>query len=176
MQVLAWNFHVGLTTVHKIIHETCQAIWNTLSPTYLKSPSTTEEWLTIATGFNGRWNFPHCLGAIDGKHVNIQAPARSGSLYFNYTKRFSIVLLASCDSKYRFTSVDIGAYGSQSDGGVLKNSIFGQRLEAGDMNIPEAQNLPKSSVTLPYFLVADEVFPLNETISWKKPHKTSKDF
>lgn len=42
------SFHVGLTTIHKIVHETSQALWTTLSPMYLQSPSTEDEWLAIA--------------------------------------------------------------------------------------------------------------------------------
>jgi len=44
----------------------------------------------IALDFEYLWKFPHCLGAIDGKHVLLQVPANSGSLYFNYKKTFSL--------------------------------------------------------------------------------------
>jgi len=31
-----------------------------------------ENWKSIAEEFKARWNFPHCIGAIDGKHVVIK--------------------------------------------------------------------------------------------------------
>ncbi len=30
------------------------------------------------------WNFPLCCGTVDGKHIVIQQPAKSGSLFYNY--------------------------------------------------------------------------------------------
>nr|CAH7752847.1 unnamed protein product [Callosobruchus chinensis] len=57
-----------------------------------------------------------------------------------------VVLLATCDYKYKFTFVDIGAYGSQSDGGVFGNSVFGQRLENNTMNTPPEQVIPGTNI------------------------------
>jgi hypothetical protein len=48
-----------------------------------------ESWRVIELGFL-KWNFPNCIGAIDGKHVMIQAPGCGGFLYFNYKKYFPL--------------------------------------------------------------------------------------
>ena len=74
-----------------------------------------EDWVKIEHHFSTRWNFPNCLGALDGKHVVIMAPNKSGSLFFNYKGTFSIVLLALVDADYKFTCVDIGSYESSCD-------------------------------------------------------------
>lgn len=58
------------------------------------------------------------IGAVDGKHMSIQAPYHGRSDFFNYKKHHSIVLMASCDAFYRFTVVDIGAPGSNHDSSV----------------------------------------------------------
>jgi len=80
----------------------CEAIWNALHPTYL-SEMNREEWTKVAKQFYSKWQFPNCIGALDGKHIKIRCPPQSGSFYFNYKQYFSIVLLASCDAQYKFT-------------------------------------------------------------------------
>jgi hypothetical protein len=35
-------------------------------------PSSEEQWKAIADESDRRWNFPHCIGALYGKHVVIQ--------------------------------------------------------------------------------------------------------
>lgn len=164
MQSIAWTYHIGHSTVHYIIIEVAKAIWNVLSETYLKAPSTELEWINIAADFERLWNFPNCIGSLDGKHIHIQAPAKSGSLYFNYKKTFSIVLLACCDANYFFTLIDIGAYGSESDGGIFRNSVFGNMLEENLLNVPPPRRLPNSDIVQPFVIVADEAFPLKSFI------------
>ncbi|XP_025073544.1 uncharacterized protein LOC112552470 [Pogonomyrmex barbatus] len=67
------------------------------------------DWQQVAQGFLNQWNFPS-LGAVGGKHIRIQAPPRTGSLYYNYKTFLSIVLMAACDANYKFTWIDVGNY------------------------------------------------------------------
>jgi len=98
-------------------------------PLFLKAPSTVEEWKNVASEFWELWQFPNCIGASDGKHIQITAPQASGSEFFNYKKTFSIILLAVWDASYNFTIiVDIGAEGSQNDGGVFASAELGLQL------------------------------------------------
>lgn len=60
--------------------------------------------------------------------------------------------------------VDIGAYGSQSDSGIFKNSVSGDRLDKGTMNVPSSKELRQSNTKMPNFFVADEAFPLKQYI------------
>ena len=55
----------------------------------------------VAKEFDEKWQYPRGLGAIDGKHVQIQAPGNSGSLFRNYKGTFSLVLLAVSDADYK---------------------------------------------------------------------------
>ncbi|KAL3260396.1 hypothetical protein MRX96_016521 [Rhipicephalus microplus] len=73
---------------------------------------------------------------------------------------YSIVLLAVVDSDYKFVIVDVGAYGKQSDGGVLEQSKFGCRLENGKLHIPRDLEPPNTSHPAPCVFVADEGFQL----------------
>lgn len=74
--------------------------------------------------YEERWNFPHCLGATDGKHIAIVPPANSGSYFYNYIGQHSVVLMAIVNAKYQFMYIDIGMKGRISDLGVLKTLHF----------------------------------------------------
>lgn len=134
-----------------------------LAPNYLRPP-TRDEWINICHGYWQDWNFPNCVGSIDGKHIQIQAPPNSGSLYYNYKKFFSIVLMAACDHKYRFTLVDVGAYGSNNDAGVFSRCEFGKALQNKELDLPQGTtNLPGSK-PVPCFFVGDDAFQLSKNM------------
>lgn len=60
------------------------------------------EWKLIVDNYNKRWNFPHCIGALDEKHVVIQKSENIVSEFHNYKGTDSIVLMAIADANYCF--------------------------------------------------------------------------
>lgn len=149
--------------MRSIVNETCRAIWTALVDEFMSIPNE-DDWRNKEKEFHEKWNFPNCVGAIDGKHVVLQAPPSSGSLYFNYKNSHSIVLMAMVDASYKFVFVDIGAYGRNSDSGVLSHSQFGQALLNNELRIPEPKILPGSDVLVPHVVVADGAFPLRSNL------------
>uniref|UniRef100_A0A182PX44 DDE Tnp4 domain-containing protein n=1 Tax=Anopheles epiroticus TaxID=199890 RepID=A0A182PX44_9DIPT len=126
-------------------------------------PSTQDEWLEISKKFEERWKFPHAIGAIDGKHVNIVCPQNSGSDYFNYKNFYSIVLMVVVDADYNFLYADVGGKGGISDGGIFKNTRLYQRMENRQLNLPPPEPLQVPYQTeVPYFLLGDKAFAFTE--------------
>uniref|UniRef100_A0A8D8TCT4 DDE Tnp4 domain-containing protein n=1 Tax=Cacopsylla melanoneura TaxID=428564 RepID=A0A8D8TCT4_9HEMI len=97
-------------------------------------------------------------------------PSRNtGSYYYNYKGKHSMVLLAIVDANYRFLLVDFGTNGRVSDGGVLQNTRFYEKLEETSLRIPEPDNVTEKFNNVPYVFVADDAFPLSNEIL--KPYR-----
>lgn len=156
---LHYLYYVGRSTIPKIIADTTEAIWNVLMPLVLPVPSA-DTWTRISKEFEDKWDFPNCVGAIDGKHVTVQCFKKSGSKFFNYKGRFSTVIMAVCDANLKFTYVSIGSAGRESDGGIFQSTDFGYLLESGDLPLPKPSVLPYSNTEVPKVFVADGAFPL----------------
>lgn len=111
--------------------------------------------------------FPNCVGSIDGKHVTIKSPPNSGSNYFCYLKKFSIVLLAVVGPDYKF----IG-YGKNSDGGILEESLIVQKLSNNLLNIPSPKPLLERTIPTPHVLIGDEAFALKTYLMRPFPRRS----
>lgn len=135
---------------------------------FFQTPTTEAEWREVAMGFETKWQFPNCLGAIDGKHIYIQPPANSGSTYHNYKSRFSVVLMAVVDADYKFIYANVGVQGRVSDGGIFGQSDLRAAMDRHLLNVPPPEPLPGSNISSPYAFVGDEAFPLR--IDLMKPY------
>ncbi|XP_055917408.1 uncharacterized protein LOC129949784 [Eupeodes corollae] len=170
---LKFSTLIAPQTIGKIVIETCEAIIHVLKDN-IKLPMNEMQWKKEAKQFKELWNFPHCIGSIDGKHINITKPPGSGSYYFNYKKNFSIILMAIVNANYEFLMVDVGVNGRASDAGVFKQTKFYEKLESKSLGIPESEILSESCGKIPFVLVADDAFPLTENIMKPYNHNTLK--
>ncbi|XP_023240761.1 protein ANTAGONIST OF LIKE HETEROCHROMATIN PROTEIN 1-like [Centruroides sculpturatus] len=160
---LSWEFRIGERTISYIVTETCAALYETLKYTF-QVPTSKEHWMAIAKHFQDRWNVPHCLGAIDGKHIVMRKPINSGSHYHNYKGTESIVLLAVVDANYTFRYVDVGTQGRISDGGVWNKCNLKELIDVNALDIPPAHPLPGQDIVTPYVFLADDAFGLKPYI------------
>ena len=170
-QDLMYGFRVSVPSISKIVPEVCKALYDVLKDEYLQQPKTKEHWKQIAQEFQSKWQFPHAVGAIDGKHINLRAPPNSASVYFNYKKQFSIVLLAIADANAKIISFDLGTPGGQSDGGIFKDSYLRELCKSNFF--PKAAKLGERVDPLPYFLLGDEAFALDQNLMKPFPHRTT---
>ncbi|KAB0800839.1 hypothetical protein PPYR_06578 [Photinus pyralis] len=160
MKDLHIDYRIGLSSISNIIREVCASLWSRLKSACF--PPLTKEFLAkSAEEFEARANFPNCVAAIDGKHIRMIKPAKSGSMNFNYKHYFSVLLLAACDSQYKFLYINVGAPGKSSDSTIFKNSKLYSQLKSGQIKMPPPRTISESRpTTVPYFLIGDEGFGL----------------
>ncbi|CAB4024636.1 Hypothetical predicted protein [Paramuricea clavata] len=74
--------------------------------------------------------------------------------------------MALVDHEYRFICIDVGSYGSNSDGGIFAKSELGKALDNNQLHIPPDKHLPGALHlgNMPHVIVGDEAFPLKRHI------------
>ncbi|XP_071056177.1 putative nuclease HARBI1 isoform X2 [Onthophagus taurus] len=169
---LKFSCAISAQTLGRIVPETCTAIFDVLRDDFLKFPCNASDWMNIAEDFKTYWQVENCVGAIDGRHIDIRQPPGSGSYFFNYKGFYSIVLLAVVNANYEFIYVNCGTNGRVSDGGVLMETDFGELLENKKLNLPSPTNFPDNrDICLPFTFLGDEAFPLKENLMKPYPNK-----
>ncbi|KAE9522886.1 hypothetical protein AGLY_016697 [Aphis glycines] len=140
---LSYLFRISTNTICGIVPEVCQPLSDVLQAKgFLKVGFTFYGGLDydyvfgLRIGFMEKWNFPRCIGAVDGKHDMIQAPPNSGSEFYNYKGFHSIVLLAVVDFDYKFILVDIGCNGRHNDSSIFLRSEIAPYMEKQLLNMP----------------------------------------
>ncbi|XP_023233620.1 protein ALP1-like [Centruroides sculpturatus] len=149
-------FGVDKTSVFKTLHEFCNLLIEKVD-SKIMFPGTTKELLKKAEEFENLWQFLQCIGAIDGTHIKVSPPKEHAVDYYNYKSFYSVVLLAICDAKYKFTYVNVGAPGRNNDS-VFQNSGIYQIFNVFTLY----SELRKSynGVNVPLLLLGDSAFPL----------------
>lgn len=61
--------------------------------------------------------------------------------------------MAACDHNYKFTLINVGAYGSQNDAGEFTKSKFGKLLKEQRLNLPKRVKLPRRKESTSFFLL-----------------------
>ena len=140
-----------------------------------KYPTTPDEWKELEREFRIRWNVPHALGVLDGKHVALKKPNNTGALYHNYKGFFSIVMLALVDGQYKFRWLDAGTAGSCSDAQIFNASQLKRRIEDGRIGFPDPAPITQGGRDVPYFILADPEDLAHETLWQKDVNKRGKD-
>ena len=148
---LRYAFRISVASISEFVPDVCRAIYEVLEKDYMNLPTSQSQWLQLANEFESKWLFPHAVGAIDRKHINVKAPPNTGSEFFNYKKHFSFVLLAIPDVNAQFIAYDLGSAGSHSDGGIFKHGCLGKICKSE--HFPLTAKIAQSAFPcIPYFL------------------------
>lgn len=153
--------NISRAALSGILPTTCRAIVKALRD-QIQLPRDPKQWQSIARNFHHKCGFFPAVGAIDGKHVRIEKPPKSESLFYNYKGFFSIHLFAVVDADYQFLYCNIGANGSQADASVMRKTIFHRDKVQGKLKLPPNEFV--AGLELQYAFLADRGFALEEHI------------
>lgn len=112
----------------------------------------------MARDFDLKWQFPHCLGAVEAMQIQGKAPA---------------AMLAVVDANYKFLCASVGTERCESDAGLFAQSDLCRVMDRGLLNFPPPEPLPNTDVEMPYVLAGgDGGFPLRSDLM--KPYPGSQ--
>ena len=153
------SFGLARSTVSIAIRRVCNAISNHLGPQYIKLLKTVSEVEEKTKNFLKQFNFPQCLGAVDGTHINIKQPGSNATDYVNRKSHFSINVQACCDYSCRFMDVVVKWPGSVHDARIFVNSTLNRMLRSGE--IPRCpKRIVDNEDPIQVFILGDPAYPL----------------
>ena len=167
LRTVANLFGLGKSTTGELLHEFCSTIVDVFFHRLVKFPSSDQEIVDTIHDFLVRYDYPMCIGSVDGTHISVKAPVESQVDYFNYKKFHSIVMLASVNCSLQFTYVNVGAPGRCNDSSVYSGSNLAEVIQHP---IYSKHFTVINGVKVQAHLIADSAFALNTTLM--KPYAT----
>ena len=158
-RTLSHLFGVGRSSVCEIVQNTCRAIVSVLMDVYISFPmgNALNE---VVNGFEEKWGYPQCAGAIDGSHIPISAPASSHTDYYNRKGYYSMVIQAVIDHQYIFRDICVGWAGSVHDARIFVNSLIYKRISEDNI-LAEAGCRTILGKQIPVSIIGDSAYPLD---------------
>ena len=95
LRTVANLFGLGKSTTGELLHEFFSTIIDVFFHCLVKFPSSDQKIVDTIRDFLVRYDYPMCIGSVDGAYISVKAPVESQVDYFNYKKFHSIVMLAS---------------------------------------------------------------------------------
>ena len=116
--------------------------------------------VNVVNGFEGRWGYPQCDGAIDGSHISISAATESHTDYYNRKGWYSIVIQAVVDHQYIFRHICVGWAGSVHDAQILVNSSIYRRITE-DKILQEVGFRTICGKKISVHIIGDSAYPMD---------------
>ena len=145
-------FGVSKMAVCFIVKEVCSAIVEVLLPRKVPTGDSLKE---VIHGFDHKWGFPQCAGAVDGTQIAIISPRDFPADYFKRKGWHSIIMQGMVDQLYRFTDIYIGWPGRVHDARVFRNSTLYHEGMNGSL-FPEW----KKTIAQKEIVLGDPAYPL----------------
>ena len=151
------QFGLGKSTAKIICSEFEQAIFD-LKDRFIKFPLTIEENREKMEEFEEMYGIPQIVGAIDGCHIEINAPSQNHEDYFNRKQHHSVNLQAIVDANLKFIHATVGYPGSIHDARVLMLSGLYDFAENEEILSGPVRNI--SGTDVGPLLAGDSAYPL----------------
>ena len=151
------QFGIGMSTAKTICAEFELCLFR-LKDQFIKFPLTRQELQELMDEFEEEYGIPQIVGAIDGCHIEINAPPDNHEDYFNRKQHYSVNLQAIANCELKFIHVSFGYPGSIHDARVLRLSgLFdlgeNEQILTSPMKVV-------SGTEIPPLIIGDSAYPL----------------
>ncbi|XP_020907305.1 protein ANTAGONIST OF LIKE HETEROCHROMATIN PROTEIN 1-like [Exaiptasia diaphana] len=166
---IAPAFCVGRTTVIEAVQDVVNSLYD-IRKEYIKFPETVAEVQASIETFTDLSDLPNIVGAIDGSHIRIRAPAESSADYFSRYQQHDFIIQGIVNGRRLFIDFACGFPGSMHDSRVRRCSDVYRNAENRNILTEPVENINGEEIG-PY-LVGDSAYTLGPWLIKPYPEGT----